>query len=137
MPRLAKLEGPKDLRYNKVRQAYLQDRDEKDEAKRLRDNAKCRESSAVRRAEEKQAIAEGREPRKMSRKAETPGRYYSKDPEPTSTDMKQYGVWRGDDTFLEGTVPTGEPAPLRDKPLPMRDGCGNDIADKWRRPIKY
>jgi len=137
MPRLAKLEGPKDLKHNKVRQKYLQERAEKDEAKRLRDNAKCRERAAARRAEEKQAIAEGREPRKMSRKPETPGRYYSKDPEQTSTDLKQFGVWRGDDTVINGTVPTGEYTPPATKPDTVYDGCGNIIADKWQRPITY
>lgn len=62
---------------------------------------------------------------------------YVKDPQPTSTELKQYGVWRGDDILLPNTVPTGQPAPILPKPATVYDGCGNDIATKWQRPITY
>ena len=62
---------------------------------------------------------------------------YVKDPEQTSTDLKQFGIWRGDDTVIQGTIPTGEPAPILPKPSTVYDGAGNIIADKWQRPITY
>lgn len=76
--------------------------------------------------------------RRFVRKHETQcaGSYYSKDPEETSTDIGGYGVVLGSGNEIAGTAHTGLPinAP---KPAAVYDGCGNDIATKWQRPIEY
>jgi hypothetical protein len=131
MPRLAKLKGPKDLKFNKVRQEYI-------ERTRIESNAK---RLAYKKAREAAMAAQeiDKPTRGFVRKHDTHARgiTYVKDPEQTSTDLKQYGVWRGDDTVINGTVPTGEYAPPATKPDIVYDGCGNIIADKHNRPIIY
>lgn len=118
-----------------AREAYL-------ERKRQKDREKSR-AAYNRKKERRQMqteIVANTPAKKFVRKHCTWSNYqrlsYAKDPEETSTDIGGYGVVLGSGNEIAGTAHTGLPinAP---KPATVYDGCGNDIATKWQRPITY